>query len=142
LIETLFRDIDVATNLNDLEQLRYAGIYPSSEYAQNLQAGQMASYQSNRQQASALTHEFTQTFDDRDIRFDASNPYHAEVLVRSASDFDLKYAPSRVSYQLVVLDLGHRVMQLPNGQSEDIWNIQHATPNPATFDQWLTGFPG
>jgi hypothetical protein len=101
----------------------------------------MASYESNLQQASALTHVFKETLDDRDIQFDASDPTHVKALVQNGSDFDLNYAPDRVTYREVDMRLGHKVETLPNGQTEDIWRVQYQLPSNATFDQWLAGYP-
>jgi len=140
IVETLLRDVDVAITSDDVNQLLYAGIEPTSELAQNIQAGQMNSFESDVRQAGALSHVFNQTLDDRDIKFDPNDPNHAQALVRNGSDFDLNYAPNRITYNQLDLRLGHKDVTLPDGQSEDIWRIQYQIASNSTFDQWLEGY--
>lgn len=142
IVETLLRNVDVATNTGDVNQLLYVGLAPDSGFAASQLNGQMEHFKVEKQNASDLVHVFNTTLDDRDVKLDAvpGDPMHVDVIVRNGTDYDVKYADPSMRYQIYDIELGHSVVQLPDGESADIWGIARQTVTPASFDQWVRGY--
>jgi hypothetical protein len=144
-VEKLIHNIDVATTTDDLSILADSGIPPTSEFATNIKTHEIAHMQEEQASAAALVHSFQKRLSDKDVLIHArpagQEGTYVQAMVAGGTDFDRVSAPSRISYQELDMTIGHKVMQLANGQSEDILTINTIGENPSTSSAWDLGFP-
>jgi len=139
-VEKLFHNIDVAITTQNVDTLLYSGIYPDSEYTQNIQAegGEWWAFQTEKANNSALVHTYNHTFYDKDISIDqATGEVH--VIAELGTEFDKM--SGQLNYSEYDVTVGAQEVTLPNGQTKNILAFKTLpAPTPTTGSAWNYGF--
>lgn len=141
-IEKLFHNIDVAVTTGDLENLRYSGINPNTDFASKLQTHEMAAFNTEKNSDSGDVNYFQTKFFDNDVWIDPADPLHGKVISASGTDFDFRLAPDRVYYNLIEFHLGHAVETLDGQPQEILTFVGYVNVSDSTNSDWNDGFSG
>ena len=138
-VQTLMHDVDLAITDLNAEDFWYAGVDPSSQFAQNVIHNQFTYFQ-QAQQTNRYAKFYEHVFSEKDVQFDSGNPNIVRILVAEGTSavFTMGGDPG---YYVYTLTLGPSQASFPGGSTAEVLGIQNVDVAPSTNDAWYNGWP-